>query len=85
MIVRILSICLAAIGGLLVAQAQDGPLRIEILKVFIEPSLCRLPKLFSPKAVTQGSMAVRFGACRCPRSCCSGLFAKLPPALLSRR
>ncbi|HCT35016.1 MAG TPA: Tol-Pal system protein TolB, partial [Sulfitobacter sp.] len=38
MIVRILSLCLALIGGVAsVAQAQDGPLRIEITEGVIEP------------------------------------------------
>ena len=78
MIVRILSICLALIGGVAsVAQAQDGPLRIEITEGVIEPLPFAVPS-FQPESGDAGQMAVDLARVVSEDLVGSGLFREVP-------
>ena len=78
MIVRILSLCLALIGGVAsVAQAQDGPLRIEITEGVIEPLPFAVPS-FQPESGDAGQMAVDLARVVSEDLVGSGLFREVP-------
>ncbi len=78
MILRVLSICLAvlcAVAG--TAQAQQGPLRIEITEGVIEPLPFAVPS-FQPESGDAGQMAVDLARVVSEDLVGSGLFREIP-------
>ena len=78
MIVRVLSIWLALFGVLATAaQAQQGPLRIEITEGVIEPLPFAVPS-FQPESGDAGQMAVDLARVVSEDLVGSGLFREIP-------
>ncbi len=78
MILRVLSICLALLCAVCgAAQAQQGPLRIEITEGVIEPLPFAVPS-FQPESGDAGQMAVDLARVVSEDLVGSGLFREIP-------
>ncbi|MFD2737959.1 Tol-Pal system beta propeller repeat protein TolB [Sulfitobacter aestuarii] len=78
MSLRFLSICLALIGALVgTAQAQQGPLRIEITEGVIEPLPFAVPS-FQPESGEAGQLAVDIARVVSEDLTGTGLFREVP-------
>ena len=80
MILRMLTICLAALcawGG--TAQAQQGPLRIEITEGVIEPLPFAVPA-FQPESAEAGQLAIDLARVVSEDLTGTGLFREIPAA-----
>lgn len=79
MMLRLFTLCLALIcAGWTAAQAQDGPLRIEITEGVIEPLPFAVPS-FQPESAEAGEMAVNLARVIAEDLTGTGLFRQISP------